>query len=352
VNFGSDNIAGVAPEIMAAITEANTGVAVPYGGDAISARLDEAFSSLFETRAQVFPVATGTAANALGLAMLCPPYGSVYCHPAAHIATDEAGAPEFYTGGAKLLPVDGADAKIAAADLDAVLATDVERFPHSVKRAAVSISQATERGVVYTADEVAGLSEVARRHGMGLHMDGARFANAIAHLGCVPAEVTWRAGVDVLSFGVTKNGALAAEALVFFSRADLDEFAWRRKRAGHLFSKMRFAAAQLEAMLADGLWLRLACHANAMATRLATGLEKIPGVALAHPCQANEVFIEVDEALAEAIEAAEVGADRWNTAAPVVMRLVCAFDTPQADIDSFIDMVLGLSAAATVVAAE
>ncbi len=344
MNFGSDNIAGVAPEIMAAIAEANAGVAVPYGGDAISTRLDEAFSDLFETGVRVSPVATGTAANALALAMLCPPYGAVYCHPAAHIAIDEAGAPEFYTGGGKLLPVDGVAAKIPAADLEAVLAAEVERFPHSIKRAAVSVSQATEYGAVYTPDELRALSDITHGHGMGLQMDGARFANAIAHLGCTPADATWRAGVDVLSFGVTKNGALAAEAVIFFGDVDVEELAWRRKRAGHLFSKMRFAAAQLEAMLEDGLWLRLAGHANAMAARLAQGLAAIPGVALAYPCQANEVFIEVEEPLARAIEGAGVGAHRWNTATPVVMRLVCAFDTPDADVDRFVEMVHGFAA--------
>ena len=344
MNFGSDNTAGVAPEIMDAIAAANAGAAAPYGGDAVSARLDAAFSDLFETAVRVFPVATGTAANALALAMLCPPYGSVYCHPAAHVATDEAGAPEFYTGGGKLLAVEGAAARIAAADLEAVLTAEVERFPHSVKRAAVSVSQATECGAVYAPDELRAVSEVARAHGMGVHMDGARFANAIAHLGCAPADATWRAGVDVLSFGVTKNGALAAEAVVFFGAVDGQEVAWRRKRAGHLFSKMRFAAAQLEAMLEDGLWLRLAGRANAAAQRLARGLAAVPGVALAYPCQANEVFIEVDEPLARAIEGAGVGVHRWNAAAPAVMRLVCAFDTPDADVDRFVAMVRGWAA--------
>lgn len=188
MNFGSDNTAGIAPEIMDAIAAANAGAAAPYGGDAVSGRLDAAFSDLFETAVRVFPVATGTAANALALAMLCPPYGSVYCHPTAHVATDEAGAPEFYTGGGKLLAVAGAAAKIAAADLEAALAAEVERFPHSVKRAAVSVSQATECGAVYAPDELRALSEVAHAHGMCVHMDGARLANAIAHLGCATSH--------------------------------------------------------------------------------------------------------------------------------------------------------------------
>ena len=345
MNFGSDNVAGTAPEIMAALEQANAGVAASYGGDAVSAGLDTAFSDLFETEVRVFPVATGTAANSLSLAMLCPPYGSIYCHAMSHIATDEAGAPEFYTGGGKLLLVDGAAGKITADGLAATLANEVERFPHSVKRAGLSISQASECGTVYTPDDVTALAQVANAHDMRVHMDGARLANAIAHLACAPADVTWRAGVDILSFGATKNGALAAEAVVFFGAADFDAFAWRRKRAGHLFSKMRFAAAQLDAMLGDGLWLRLASHANAMAERLARGLEAIPGVALAYPCQANELFIEVAEDLAQQIEQANVGVHRWNTGAPVVMRLVCAFNTPEADVDGFVDLVRGLAGA-------
>ena len=207
----------------------------------------------------------------------------------------------------------------------------------------------TEAGTVYTPDEVGALSEVAQARGLRLHMDGARLANAVAHLGCTPAEVTWRAGVEVLSFGATKNGALAAEAVVFFDDSnfaaeDFEAFAWRRKRAGHLFSKMRFAAAQLEAMATDDLWLRLAGNANRMAARLAAGLVEIPGVSLAYPCQANELFVALGEKLAQRIEQAEVGAHRWNTGAPVIMRLVCAFNTPQADIDGFVEMVRDFAA--------
>jgi len=349
MNFGSDNIAGVAPEIMAAIERANNGVAAPYGGDGTSGALDEVYSNLFEARVRVFPVATGTAANALALAMLCPPYGSVYCHAMSHIATDEAGAPEFYTGGGKLMLVEGNAAKISADGLEATLETEVERFPHSVKRAALSLSQATEAGTVYTPDEVGALNEVGQARGLRLHMDGARLANAVAQLGCTPADVTWRAGVEVLSFGATKNGALAAEAVVFFEGSkfaaeDFEAFAWRRKRAGHLFSKMRFAAAQLEAMATDDLWLRLAGNANRMAARLAAGLTEIPGVSLAYPRQANELFIVLGEKLAQRIEQADVGAHRWNTGAPVIMRLVCAFNTPQADVNGFVQMVRDFAA--------
>ncbi|MDA0231776.1 MAG: beta-eliminating lyase-related protein [Proteobacteria bacterium] len=344
MNFGSDNIAGVAPEIMAAIARANDGVAASYGGDQISQRLDELFSRVFETNARVFPVATGTAANSLALAMLCPPYGSIHCHTMSHIATDEAGAPEFYSGGGKLVLVDGASAKISASGLRTALDAEVERFPHSVRRSALSVSQATEAGAVYTPDELLALSRVAQSHGLRLHMDGARIANAIAHLDCAPADITWRAGIEVLSFGATKNGALAAEAVVFFGDADFEQFAWRRKRAGHLFSKMRFAAAQLEAMLVDDLWLRLARHANAMAERLALGLAAISGVRLAYPREANEVFIEVAEDLARQIEGAGAGAHRWNRGVPVIMRLVCAFDTPEDDVDALIGLVGRFSA--------
>src|SRR6185312_1799022 len=242
----------------------------------------------------VFPVATGTAANALALAALTPPWGAIYCHEAAHIQSDECGAPEFFAAGAKLLPLAGEDAKLMPATVEAAL---LERgVVHHVQPSALSISQATEAGTLYRPAEIAALGALARRHGLALHMDGARFANAVAALGCAPADLTWRAGVDALSFGATKNGALAAEAVIFFDPAKAADLAYRRKRAGHLFSKMRFLSAQLDAYLADGLWLRNARHANAMAARLGQGLARLPGARLVHPVEANEVFVELAEA--------------------------------------------------------
>ena len=325
MNFRSDNITGVAPEILAAIAAANAGSAPAYGEDAVTGRLAAAVAAVFEHEVAVFPVATGTAANALALASLTPVWGAIYCHEAAHIQTDECGAPEFFAGGAKLLPLPGADGKLTPAVVEAALTEP--GFVHHVQPAVVSISQATEAGTLYRPAEIAALGSLARARGLALHMDGARFANAVAALGCSPAELTWRAGVDALSLGATKNGALAAEAVVFFDPARAEGFAYRRKRGGHLLSKMRFFSAQLEAYLADGLWLRNAAQANRMAALLAAGLEALPGARLRHPVEANEVFIELPEAVIAALEAAGAGFYRWGGAGSSCLRLVAAFDT-------------------------
>jgi threonine aldolase len=334
MNFRSDNVTGIAPEILAAIAAANAGTAASYGADAITERVARRIAELFEHEVAVFPVATGTAANALALASLTPVWGAIYCHEVSHIQTDECGAPEFFSSGAKLLPLPGADAKLAPATVAAAMIE--QGVVHHVQPAAISISQATEAGTLYRPEEVAALSALARRHGLGLHMDGARFANAVAALGCSPAELTWRAGVDVLSLGATKNGALAAEAVVFFDPAKAADVGFRRKRAGHLFSKMRFLSAQLEAYLADGLWLRHAAHANRMAARLSAGLAGLSGARLQHPTEANEVFIELPEAAIEALAAAGFGFYRWGGPASPCLRLVTAFDTRAADVEAFI----------------
>lgn len=332
MNFRSDNVAGVAPEILAAIAAANEGSAASYGADALTERVTRRFAELFEHEVAVFPVATGTAANALALAAVTPPWGLVYCHKLAHVQTDECGAPEFFTGGAKLLPLAGPDAKLTP---DAVLAEMVERGTvHHAQPAALSISQATEAGTVYRPQEIGALGAVARSHGLALHMDGARFANAVASLGASPADLTWRAGVDVLSFGATKNGALAAEAVIFFDPKKAADLGYRRKRGGHLLSKMRFLSAQLDAYLDDGLWLRLAEHANRMAARLAAGLATVPGARLVHPTEANEVFVALPEPVIDALAAAGFGFYRWDGAG--CLRLVTAFDTREADIDAFL----------------
>jgi len=267
MNFRSDNVTGVAPEILAALAAANAGSAAAYGEDAVTKRLAQRFAALFEHAVEVFPVATGTAANALALATLVPSWGVIYCHEAAHIQVDECGAPEFFAGGAKLLPLAGDDAKLRPEVVERAIGG--QGVVHHAQPAAISISEATEAGTLYRPEEIAALGALARRHGLALHMDGARFANAVAALGCSPAELSWRAGVDALSFGATKNGALAAEAVIFFDPAKVKGFAYRRKRGGHLLSKMRFLSAQLEAYLADDLWLANARHANAMAARLA-----------------------------------------------------------------------------------
>jgi len=334
VNFRSDNVTGIAPEIIAAIAAANTGDSPSYGADPITARVTRRFAEIFEHEVAAFPLATGTAANALALATMVPPWGAVYCHEESHVQTDECGAPEFYAGGAKLIGLPGADAKLGPAAVEARMIE--QGVVHHAQPAAISISQATEAGTLYTLAEVGALGALARRYGLALHMDGARFANAVAALGCSPAEITWRAGVDVLSFGATKNGALAAEAVIFFDPEKAADFAFRQKRGGHLFSKMRFLSAQLDAYLADGLWLRNAMHANRVAARLAEDLAQIAGACLRYPTQANEVFVELPERAIRALAEAGFGFYRWGGESSRCLRLVAAFDSRLEDAEALI----------------
>jgi threonine aldolase len=335
MDFRSDNTAAAAPEILAALTAANVGTRTSYGEDPQSARLEQRLKDLFETDLAAYYVATGTAANALGLSLLTPPYGAVYCHEEAHILVDECGAPEFYSGGARIVGLPGGSGKITAAQLRARL-PDGAGEVHHVQPAAISLTQATEAGTVYRPGEIAAIAEVAREHHLRLHMDGARFANALAFLQVSPAEVTWRAGVDVLSFGASKNGALAAEVVILFDRSLARPFGFRRKRAGHLFSKMRFLTAQLEAYLADGLWLRLAARANSLARRLADGLARLPGVHLCHPVEANEVFVDLPEPVIAGLLADGFQFYRWPGAHPQRVRLVAAFNAEEAHIAALI----------------
>ncbi len=337
MNFASDNTTGAAPEIMAALAAANEGQAMPYGADDISERLNARFSALFETDVAVYPVATGTAANALALSVMTPPYGAVYCHAMAHVAVDECGAPEFYSGGAKLVPLDGEAGKIASATLEAALEEVPAGDVHHVQPAALSLTQQTECGTHYTEREVTALSEVAHGSALTVHMDGARFPNAVVALDCAPADVTWRAGVDVLSFGATKNGAWAAEAIVVFKPELAREMAYRRKRAGHLLSKMRFASVQLEAYLADGLWLDNARHANALAARLADGLAALSGVRLLYPVAGNQLFAELPEPMLSGLLADGFSFYRWDGDGSATVRLVTAFNTRPNDVEAFIE---------------
>lgn len=345
MNFCSDNVTGVAPEILAALTAANDGAAMPYGNDECTQRLEAKFSELFETSVTVFPVATGSAANALALSVIAPPFGAIYCHPESHINVDECGAPEFYTGGAKLVSIPSANGKIGATDLAEVLKKAGAGVVHRVQPAAVSITQATEAGTVYTALEIQHVADVAHAHNLGLHMDGARFANAVVSLGCTPADITWRAGVDVLSFGATKNGAMAAEAVVFFNRDLAKTFGYRRKRSGHLFSKMRFLSAQLEAYITDNLWLKNAAHANQMAAKIAAALANLPGAKLCHPVQANEIFIQLPEAVIEGLLADGFQFYRWEGEESTMVRLVTAFNTKEEEVTAFIKSAERYSAA-------
>jgi threonine aldolase len=335
--FISDNIAGASPEIAQAVVAAAAGYAPSYGDDPFTGSVRHRLSEIFERDVEVFPVSTGTAANCLSLATLTPPWGSVLCHPSSHIDVDECGAPEFFTGGAKLVPVPGDDSKIDPDALrDAVRrrAGDV----HSVQPSVVSISQATERGSVYTLDEIRRLAGIAKDAGLRVHMDGARFANALDHLGVTPAEMTWKAGVDVLSFGATKNGAMTADAIVSFDPALATEIAFRAKRAGQLASKMRFHTAQLDAYLTDGLWLHNAHQANTMAARLGDGLKAVPGTELLSSPQANILFCRLPQQTTEGLltEGYTFHHDRW---APGIVRLVTSFSHTPEDIDQFLDAV-------------
>src|ERR1700719_5409788 len=303
MHFASDNAAGIARAILEAIGRANDGFALGYGEDAITKRLERRFADIFEHEVAAFLVPTGTAANALALAQIAPPWGAVLCHEECHLATDECGAPEFFGGGLKLIPLPGEACKIPFATFAAALERLPRGSPHHVTVAALSLTQATEAGTLYAPQEIRRLAELAHAHGMLVHVDGARFANALARQKLAPAEASWKLGVDVLSFGATKGGALAAEAVLFFDPARAAGFAERRKRGGHLLSKHRFVAAQFAAFLKDDLWLTLAWHANRMADRLAVGLNAI-GLAPVWPVDANLVFVLLPQHLHARLRAA------------------------------------------------
>ncbi len=338
-DFTSDNVLPVCAPIMEALHAANAGVASSYGADQLTRRLQSVANEVFETETAIFPVSTGSAANGLALSQIAPPYGAVYCHEAAHIVTDECGGPEFFTGGARLIGLPSPDGRIAPGRLAAAIAFANEMGVHHAKPAAVSVTQATECGTVYEPSAIASIAAVARQHRLPLHMDGARFANALVHLGCSAAEATWKSGVDVLSLGATKNGSLCAEAVVFFDPARAADFERRCKRAGHLWSKQRFLSAQLLTYLEGGLWLDNARHANAMARRLSQGLERLPGVRLAHPVEANEIFVVMPEAAVAALEARQFAFYRWPLCAAddgVAVRLVTSYATRGDDVDALV----------------
>jgi threonine aldolase len=338
MNFLSDNAYGAWPEIIAAVTAAAEGPAPSYGADALTARIGVQFERIFSRRIMAFPVISGTAANALALATLCPPHGAVFCHAEAHIAVDECGAPEFFSHGAKLIGIEGEHGKLTPAGLATALSHQLKGFVHHAQPAVLSLTQSTELGTVYTPDEIAALSRLAHENGMKVHMDGARFANAIAQLGVSAAAATWQAGVDVLSFGATKNGAMAAEAVVFFDPADARDFEYRRKKSGHLVSKMRFVSAQLDAYLTDDRWLARAAHANRLAARLADGLKAVSGVEIAHPVDANAVFVWLPDALAARLRDGGAAFYDWSPPAGgrTLIRLVTSFATPEADVERFV----------------
>ncbi len=332
-DFRSDNVGAASPEIIEALVRANHDTATGYGGDTWSQELQQRFSDLFETKIRVFPVATGTAANALAMAAITPSHGAAFCHERAHILTSEVNAAGFFSGGAPLVTVPGPHGKIDPAALDAAITGAGKGMMHRSQPASVNLVQATDLGVVYSVDEVRAVTAVAKRHGMKVHMDGARFANAVARLGCKPADLTIRSGVDILSFGMTKNGGLLCDAIVVFDEAAAPTIAWQIRRAGHVWSKGRFAAAQLHAYLDGDLWLKNAARANAMATRMDAGLRQITGVKLWAPIEANEIFLDLP---GHAMDGMERDGIRFVRRSANMARFVCRFDATEAEIDAML----------------
>ena len=329
MRFLSDNTASACPEILAAMAAVNHDRVAAYGADEWTRRLDRCCSDFFGTEVRAFVVTTGTAANALSLATLCPPYGAVFAHEEAHIVTDECGAPGFFTGGAQLVLLPGEHGRLAPERLHAALAAHPVSL-HTVQAAVLSVTQATEAGTVYRKKELAQLAESAHERGLKVHMDGTRLANAVAFLNCHPGDITWRAGIDVLSFGATKNGALAAEAVVFFDRALVRDFELYRKRAGHLLSKSRFAAVQLLTYLESGLWLRNAERTN----RLAQRIGRAAAEGLLHPVEANEVFLGLGVERRQQLRARGFEFEDWGPEARGHARLVVSWDQPEQDVQA------------------
>lgn len=345
MNFISDNSVGASPKILAAIAAANEGAAGSYGADPWTARVEAQLNAFFEKDVTAFMVTTGTAANALAAAAICPPWGALLTHRESHVIDDECGAPEFFMGGAKLIGLPGVGGKIAPETIDAHVASE----PGGTRRPplkGLSIAQGTEFGLVYSLPEIAALTATAKHHGLRVHMDGARFSNALVTLGCSPADMTWRAGIDVLSLGGTKNGCLMAEAVIFFDPALAEDFRFKRKRAGQTLSKQRLISAQFEAFFEGDHWRDLATHSNAMAARLANGLRGIPGIRLGWDQQINQVFPIVPQSLWEHLSANGVKCIDWTEAAlppdnpagpdELVLRLVTSFATRAGEVDALI----------------
>jgi threonine aldolase len=336
-NFYSDHVSGAAPEILRAIVDSNADDTAPYGGDPHTQRLERRMAELFETEVDVYPVGTGTVANGLCAALLCSPYGGIYCADISHLHGSECGGAEFWSGGnARSVPIPTVDGKIPLGTLIETIESGALRAA-DVPGRALSLTQGTEAGTVYTVGEVRELAAAARARNVLVHMDGARFANAVARLGCTPAEVTWKAGVDLLSFGATKNGALCAEAVVFFNRGLAETMRYRRRRAGHLFSKMRFLSAQLIAFLEGDLWLRNARHANAMAARVRQGLADIPGIRFPHPTEINFVLTALPQPVWDGLVADGYSFSRRGAPRDGVVRIACAWNTPGEAVDALIE---------------
>lgn len=346
MDFASDNASGADPKILAALVAANSGAFPAYGADPFTARAEKMLCDVFERDCAVFFLATGTGANALALAALTPPWGAIFCHEDAHVMDDECGAPEFFSAGAKMVGLPGYKGKIAPEVLGETLAAYPRGLIKQVQPASLSVSQANECGALYSVDEIAALCEIAHTAGVKVHMDGARFANALVTMGCTPAQMTWNAGIDVLSFGATKNGTLACEAVVFFDKTLAEDFAYRRKRGGHLLSKGRLLGAQMIAYLDDGHWLGLARCANDSARKLADRLAMIEGVRIPWTPEANELFVIMPKGMDAALKAEGARYYDWGsrglrdaekpTADEVFVRLVTSFATRDFEIERFV----------------
>ncbi|MEY2504098.1 MAG: threonine aldolase [Verrucomicrobiota bacterium] len=333
--FASDNTAAICPAAWVALAEANVDAEISYGEDKWSRRVADRIREIFETDCEVFLVFNGTAANSLALAQLCRSYHAVVCHQYAHSQTDECGAPEFFAGGAKLLSIPGLNGKL---ELDKVKATLLRHTDvHSSKPRVISLTQSTELGTVYRREEIEAIGEFARERSLFVHMDGARFANAVAAMDCEPKSITWQAGVDVLCFGGTKNGTAAGELVVFFKKELAEEFDYRVKQAGQLASKTRFLAAPWSGLLADNAWIKNAQHANRCAKTLAQKLAVLPGFEPVFPCEANALFLRMPDELVRQLQ--ERGWRFYKFVEPDVYRLMCSWATTEGDIDDFVNAV-------------
>ena len=332
--FASDNVTSACPEVMDAVIAANSGIAGSYGDDEWSLALKNRLSEIFETEVEVFLAVTGTASNALALSALAPVFGKIYCHELSHINTDECGAPELFTGGAKLIPMRSSNGRIDASDLSETIRGSGN--VHVTQPSVVSVTMSCETGTVYQLDEIKAISKIAHDNKMSVHMDGARFANALVSLDVSPAEMTWKSGVDVLTLGGTKNGCLAAEAVVFFKPEMVGNFPFLHKRSGQLLSKMRFISSQLEAYLTDDVWLRNARHANAMAKILSEGLNSFANIKLAYPTQSNEVFVHLPRDVIDYLNSAgyEINEEELDGKA---VRFVTAWNSEVKDINDLLD---------------
>jgi threonine aldolase len=334
--FASDNVTGACPEVMDAVVAANSGIATSYGDDEWSSRLQTKLSEIFETDVEVFLAVSGTASNALALSSLAPVFGKIYCHELSHINTDECGAPEFFTGGAKLIPMRSSNGRIKANELAETIRGSGN--VHVTQPSVVSITQSCETGTVYQLDEIKAISKIARKHKMSVHMDGARFANALVSLDVSPAEMTWKSGVDVLTLGGTKNGCLAAEAIIFFKSDMVGNFPYLHKRSGQLLSKMRFISSQLEAYVTDDLWIRNAQHANSMAKILSEGLNAFSNIELAYPTQSNEVFVYLPRELIDYLNNAGYDINEEELDGKAV-RFVTAWNSELKDVDRLLEVI-------------